>query len=232
MATTSKLDPVKEDRIMVRVNVHAENLSGKKYGRWTVLIHSNKKRQSWLCRCDCGTEREVFSGDFKSGKSRSCGCIISEVTAKRNLTHGRTFSIEYECWCGIKKRCYNEKSAGFHLYGARGIKVCERWLNSFENFFADMGLKPSPDHSIERKDMNGDYSPENCCWATDLEQGKNKRNNRWLTARGETFHLSEWARKLDVSVTFILNRIKRGWTVEDAVFLPKQPPRFRKKRVY
>lgn len=100
----------------------------------------------------------------------------------------------YACWLGIRRRCFHPKTKGYCDYGGRGITVCERWLASFENFVQDMGPKPSPKHSIERDDVNGNYTPENCRWATKPEQESNKRNSRLLTYQGQTNTLSEWAR--------------------------------------
>lgn len=212
---------------MAKGMLQRKDISGKEYERWTVIRRNEIGKTSlWLCRCKCGTERLVYQGDLKSGSSKSCGCLTSEVTAARNRTHGKTYSVEYECWSGIKKRCYNENSEAFQWYGARGVKVCDRWLSSFENFLADMGQKPSALHSIERRNTDGDYCPENCYWGTALEQGKNKRNNRLLTARGETFHLSEWSRITGLGITTILRRLARGWSEEDAILLPKKVNQF------
>lgn len=122
-------------------------------------------------------------------------------------------------WSAMKDRCENPRTKNFKDYGGRGIKVCERW-HSFENWFADMGPLPSPGHSIERRDNNGNYEPTNCYWATRAEQAKNKRNNRWLTANGETLHLSEWARRLGTTTGAILHRLKAGWPVRRALSEP------------
>lgn len=138
---------------------------------------------------------------------------------RSTLRHGHARhnvkSAEYMVWQGIKARCINKKSKGYRYYGARGIRVCDRWL-SFDNFLADMGKKPRPgrDCSIERIDTNGDYSPENCKWATLKEQHANKKNTVRLTFNGETLSLPEWALKLGIKRTTLATRLFKGWTVE------------------
>jgi hypothetical protein len=119
----------------------------------------------------------------------------------------------YECWGGIIQRCNNPKRAYYHLYGGRGIKICDRWLD-FENFFADMGEKPSNKHSIDRIDNDGDYEPSNCRWATVLEQANNRRDNKVLSYVGLELTVAEWARRISVSPFTLYARIRRGWTIE------------------
>lgn len=127
----------------------------------------------------------------------------------------------------MRQRCQNPNDRTYKNYGGRGITVCDRWLESFENFYADMGPKPSPKHSIERKDNDGPYSPENCRWATRVEQGRNRRNNRRVTIGGETKCLSEWAVVAGVCYATMLSRTRRGWLGE-RLLLPVQgasPPK-------
>lgn len=134
--------------------------------------------------------------------------------------HGLSKSPEHGIWRGIKKRCYAPKTKHFDRYGGRGIEMCERWRNSFSAFYNDMGPRPTPEHSIERVNNNGDYEPENCKWATGVEQGSNKRNNRLLTHSGQTLTISEWCRVLGFSETVITMRLKRGWSIEQAITRP------------
>jgi hypothetical protein len=127
---------------------------------------------------------------------------------------------EYGIWCGLKSRCYNPNANGYDNYGDRGIVMCADWVNDFLQFYKDMGQRPSKNHSIERKDVNGNYEPGNCVWATSMEQGKNRRNNRPLTFNGETLILSEWARRVGFSTARIVMRLKRGWSVEKTLTTP------------
>ena len=185
--------------------------TNKRYGRWTVIEYKGKdiRRQSlWLARCDCGTEKVVKVYTLVAGV-QSCGCLISEVTAKRNWKHGYRHHPLYPCWNNMKHRCENPRSKEWKNYGGRGIKVCEKWQD-FESFAADMGERPSPDHSLERKDNNADYCPENCKWGTREEQNNNKRTNHLLTHKGKTQSIMRWARETGVNHEKIRGRVRHG----------------------
>lgn len=131
----------------------------------------------WQCRCDCGVEKVIRGYHLRNGHSRSCGCLQKEIT-RRRATHGhcknRTETAEYRAWCSMRDRCYRPTQSSFKNYGARGIKVCDRW-SSYEHFFADMGSKPSPKYSLDRINNDGDYEPSNCRWATRSVQSANQR---------------------------------------------------------
>jgi hypothetical protein len=129
-----------------------------------------------IVRCACGTEREVNINDIRHGKSKSCGCLQKEAARKSQTTHGKSGSPEYVAWSNMIARCENPNTDRFASYGGRGIKVCRRWRISFPAFLEDIGFRPTPDHSIERKNANNNYTPGNCHWATDEQQLANKRS--------------------------------------------------------
>lgn len=174
-----------------------------------------------LCRCDCGTEKVQNLSKIKHGRTSSCGCLTKETNRLRETTHGcgtrgRT-TPEYRSWKGMKERCRNPKSPNWKNYGGRGISICERWLK-FENFLFDMGKCPFG-KSIERINNNGNYCPENCKWATALEQQNNRRNNRVISFNGETMTVYQWGRKLNMIPETLSLRFKR-WGIVSRSFEP------------
>lgn len=201
------------------------NLVGKSFGKWTVIDSSSKRGSRnevyWLCRCECGTVRDVNEKNMTQGLSKSCGC--TNAIGALNKSHGHaanhTISKTYHSWAGMKARCSNPKNSHYHIYGGKGIKVCERW-HRFENFLADMGEKPTG-ASLDRIDPEKDYSPENCRWADAAQQANNKTNNRYITAFGETLTLSQWAERIGVTHGSLVFRIdKAGWPLEKALSTP------------
>jgi len=155
------------------------SLIGQRFGKLLVESFDSALggRNRWKCICDCGGTSVSNTSDLKSGHSSSCGCVRKERHLKAITTHGMTHSSEFYTWNHMKNRCTNPNSDDYKYYGERGISVCVRWLNSFENFFSDMGYKPTPQHTIERKNNDGNYEPSNCVWATMAEQNKNRRMN-------------------------------------------------------
>lgn len=136
-------------------------------------------------------------------------------------THGKSGSPEHISWKSLKSRCLNKNNESYHLYGGRGITVCNRWINSFENFYADMGKRPTLKHSIDRVNNDGNYDPLNCRWADHIEQANNKHSNHFLTFKGETKTIAQWGRKFNISEQAIQRRLSRlNWTIEKTLLTP------------
>lgn len=192
----------------------------QKFGRWTTVSKTDAVRPPrWLCRCDCGNTKDVSVYQLISRHSQSCGCLNRDVQRARNTKHGLTGTRVRNCWHGMIQRCRNPSHANFERYGGRGIKVCERW-KTFLNFFHDMGHPPDG-KTLDRKNNDGDYSPENCRWATDSEQMRNTRSNRLVLFRGEQKTLLDWADTLGVSFYTLKSRIRNyGWSAERALSTP------------
>lgn len=195
---------------------------GDKHYRWTVISESNEKRNGrrlWLCQCECGTERLKLLTEIKHGLSKSCGCYNREQSSKKHAEHGKSKDPIYTVWKNMKKRCNYEGSCDYYLYGARGIKVCDRWL-TFANFYEDMGDIPFPGAQIDRIDTNGDYTPENCRWTTATQNMRTRRMNHYITYQGETRCITEWEEIKGFPREKIRTRLKAGWTLEEAMETP------------
>lgn len=213
-----------------RVGNGFKDMTGLVFGKLTVIRRKDgvqAKVAFWVCRCECGREAIVQGGKLRRGHTRSCGCLVSEHTTAMKTTHGGSKTREYKIWKGMIYRCENPKAKRWERYGGRGISVCERWRNSFPNFLADMGPRPSPEHSIERKDSNGNYEPDNCIWATATEQSKNTSRNLMFTHEGKTLCLSDWARHFKIRIDTLWYRLKAGKSFAESVSLGL-PSRIRK----
>jgi hypothetical protein len=174
------------------------DISGQRFERLTVIrpIGTRYKKVHWLCLCDCGRDTIVATGSLQSGHIRSCGCLYVDSRSTTNCTHRLSGTPEHRVWKGMITRCENQGRDFYPRYGGRGIKVCREWRESFPQFLADMGHRPSDRHTLERKDNDGDYEPSNCRWATMVEQGQNTSRTHRITFRGETLGANAWARRL------------------------------------
>lgn len=195
------------------------DISGNKYTYLTVLrrdiLNNNSGQVKWICKCDCGKVVSVVGRDLKDGSTKSCGCYIRKLLLDMSTKHGDTNSTEYKSWLAIKNRCTNKRCKEYNYYGGRGIKVCNRWVKSYETFLKDMGRKPTKFHSLDRfPNNNGNYEPNNCRWATMKEQCSNRRSNVLITYSGERKMASEWAKLLNVSQGN-LYRMLKGKTFDD-----------------
>lgn len=208
------------------------DLTGKTFGRLTVLkrdASGGGKRVRWICLCSCGNEKSIIGSSLLIGDTGSCGCLAVERLVSRTTTHGLSKSSEYGVWRTMVSRCHNPNSTRYNDYGGRGISVCARWKDSFDNFITDMGRRPSRNHSIERVDNNGNYEPANCIWATKLEQGSNKRNNLTGMFLGEKITITALARNTGISINVLRKRVIRdGLTFEEAISLGDGVRRYQK----
>ncbi len=152
--------------------------TGDRYNRWTIVKEVQGNRRTFECQCDCGTIKNVRLYSLINNISKSCGCLISETQKKIRTKHGRYGTREYKSWQSMKERCYNPKNIKWNIYGGDGVKVCDRWLNSFENFYQDMGPRPIGKTLDRYPNSNGNYEPSNCRWATIDEQNMNRKNVR------------------------------------------------------
>lgn len=200
------------------------DLTGQRFGRLVVIERcgtSKEGQKIYRCKCDCGNEKEITSGNLRHGHTQSCGCINREITAKRNrdsAKHGGCGTRIYRIWYDMRRRCSYDKSINWHLYGGRGIGVCGEWEASFEAF-RDWALANGYDDSLtlDRIDNDGDYCPDNCRWATKDEQNANKRTCVYVTIDGVTKTVTEWCKETGVNRMVAYKRIKNGWEPQRAV---------------
>lgn len=190
------------------------DLTGKRFGRLTVnkLLKTENNVAVWECKCDCGTLTTASTYLLTSGKKKSCGCLKNEVIQKgTNLKHGKHNERLYKTWCGIKARTSNPNEKSYKNYGARGVKVCKEWKESFESFYRwSLSNGYCEDLTIDRIDVNGDYCPENCRWATKTEQQRNKRNTIKVTLFGIEKPLAEWCEILNIKYRTPYLNLRKG----------------------
>lgn len=200
-------------------------MTGQRFGRLTVISRGEKRGKYtgafWLCKCDCGTMTTVSGNSLRKGETKSCGCLHIDML-KKDPSQKHTGTRLYTIWQGMKRRTMTKTNPRYSDYGGRGITVCEEWRESFEAFYKwamENGYRD--DLTLDRKDNDGPYSPENCRWATYYVQGNNTRRNRRIEYDGEIHTLTEWAAIKGITVQNLSNRINRyGWTVERALTEP------------
>lgn len=201
--------------IRERSRVKRELLNGTRYTSLVIVEPVwHEQRGSWAakCLCDCGKEVTVRYDELVKGGTKSCGC-----RSRFAPTHGGTNSEEYRIWANMLYRCRTPTASNFQNYGGRGISVCERWANSFEHFLEDVGKRPNTSATIDRIDVNDDYKPSNCKWATPHEQASNRRNTHFVVYEGKKIALPVLCRMKNINLELVRSRLKRGWTLARAI---------------
>lgn len=197
------------------------DLLGQRFGKLVVAEKSESRGKHgevlWFCHCDCGNTRLAIAGNLRAGTAKSCGCESYETRKLHGMTKSRTF----KSWDSMKQRCLNPNAPDFAGYGGRGIRICDRWLESFNNFLSDMGERPNG-KTLDRKDVNGNYEPSNCRWASRSEQQRNKTNSLRIEWNGETRAVCEWAEITGLKAKIISERISVGWSAHDALTKPNR----------
>ena len=199
------------------------DLTGKKFGRLTVIERAENKGKSvmWVCKCECKNITIVRPENLRSGRTQSCGCLHSEQLSNRNIKHGKSNTRLYTIWESMKSRCLYKSHARFKDYGGRGITVCNEWIHDFQTFYDwSMANGYAENLTIDRINNDKGYSPDNCRWVTIKEQENNKRSNHKITYKGETHNIKEWADILEINHRVIRKRISVGWSVERAFTTP------------
>jgi hypothetical protein len=208
-----------------------KDLTGQRFGELTVISphlqnypKTNRRRTVWLCRCDCGNETFALSGNLTRGNKKFCE-THKKGTHRHSAGKGNNkITKTYSSWQKMKNRCLNPNHDTYKHYGGRGIKICDRWINCFENFLADMGERPDG-KTLDRIDSNGNYEPGNCKWSTQLEQTNNQRKSVRITYRGETHTIAEWGRILNIKIGTVKYRFDNGLDIG----MPVQDTKYKKK---
>lgn len=195
------------------------NLTGRIIGRLIVLEYVDDGY--WKCRCTCGNIVTIFGACLRRQTTKSCGCLKREGGKPPIIIkHGQSYDREYRAWIGAKSRCLNPNNLSYFRYGGRGIMMCQEWQNSFEIFFHDMGPCPNG-MSLDRRNNDLGYFPNNCRWATRTEQNNNRRGQQNITYKGQTLNMMQWAKRLGINHGTLRNRIFRShWPIEKAFACP------------
>lgn len=202
-----------------------KNLEGMRFGKLVAVeqAFSSPRGVVWKCKCDCGNETNALCSALINGHKKSCGCFVKETASKVHTKHGKRKERIYHIWKGITQRCNNPNQPAYPKYGGRGITVCKEWEQSFEAFYKwSMENGYNDTLTIERINVNGNYCPENCCWADYKTQQNNRTNNRLITFGGKTKTLAQWSETTGISSSALLYRIKSGWSMADVLQTPLQ----------
>lgn len=213
---------------MPRPRKDYSHLVGQRFGMLTItelLPREMGRKPKARTRCQCGTVSDHVIVDLVRGKVKSCGC---QLLMRRTITHGASRgqirTTEYHSWQAIKNRCGNPKTPAFSRYGGRGITVCDRWRESFEAFLEDVGLKPTPDMSIDRIDNNRGYEPGNVRWADAHTQNNNRRDTLLVTIDGVTKSIADWSVHLGIKSGTVYSRVRKGMDAAEALLTPVVKP--------
>lgn len=226
------------------------DISGKRFGRLVAIEYAGKITSEispttislWKCKCDCGNQITVRYPALISGNTRSCGCLLDEsrkinnVNKRKSVSHDFVFEGNLDnhplrlIWKSMLMRCNNPNVMGYKHYGGRGIKVCDRWSGDlgFENFVKDMGERPTPEHTLDRVDYNGDYEPSNCRWATHEAQCNNKRNNSYVVLNGEEITCAQLCKRYGFYYTYVTYQLRQGIDIN---FIIKNQLRPKEERI-
>jgi hypothetical protein len=205
-----------------------KDLTGKNFGRLTVtkrlenkILPSGKSQTRWLCKCECGNQHIASGENLKSGNVESCGCYAKEIQIKTHIKHGMSRTRIFNEWRSMKKRCTNKSRKDYKHYGDRGIKVCDEWFEDFMSFYNWAMANGYKDNlTLDRKNVNGNYEPDNCRWITNKEQQSNRRSNRILVYNGEALTITKMADKYHISRYALAYRLNKGMDIEKALFTP------------
>lgn len=208
--------------------------TGQRFGRLVVVrYHGSKPARSgsrstrafWVCACDCGNETVVAATSLAEGHTTSCGCVLAAIRKVVNVTHGQSRTPEYKAWLHIKDRALNENCPAAANYSSRGIGIHPEWAESFESFYAHIGPRPTPSHSVDRIDNNKGYVPGNVRWATARQQGRNRRKTLFATIDGKTRPVIEWCEIYNLKPSTVRSRLAAGWDVLRALSTPTRKVR-------
>ena len=201
-----------------------KDITNQKFGKLTVIKRGEntpKGLATWICQCDCGNIVNVRGSDLRKGHTKSCGCASRNFFAKVIFKHGFCGTRLHKIWWNIQDRCYNPKVPNYYLYGGRGVKMCQEWLDDFLDF-RNWAMANGYDDTltIDRIDVNGNYEPSNCRWITYKAQNRNKRTNRIIKYDNKEMCLSDWAKELNVDRKTLSDRLKKGWSIQKAFSTP------------